>query len=277
MGKKNAKADGAKRGDALPRRKNEKSDGGPVPIKKVPSLRGKNSVGLYAAGAFTTTAPSPGKLPAPPMRWHSAPATASTATAVEPQPFVAPQVSHPIEARLAILGNLLFLTVCFRRKASQNSALAPWPRNLTSRDRVLVVQLQPHFGELAGKLVGMLLELGADDVSEILSSAEVREEAIKEALFVLRDAGDERAGRALNAAPVPVLIPLHAPLPPGLGIGGLTVDIGAAQEAQAAAEGGTGSSGLTPAMQGGMLMRISPRISTNPYSSSNILRGGRFS
>ena len=137
------------------------------------------------------------------------------------------------------------------------------------------MQLQPHFGELSGKLVGMLLELGADDVSEILSSAEVREEAIKEALFVLRDAGDERAGRALNAAPV--LKPLQAPLPPGLGIGGLTVDIGAAQDAQAAAEGGTGSSGLTPAMQGGMLMRISPRVSTNPYSSSNILRGGRFS
>lgn len=45
---------------------------GPVPIKKVPSLRGRHQLGLHAAGGFLTKAPSPNKLPPPPPHWREA-------------------------------------------------------------------------------------------------------------------------------------------------------------------------------------------------------------
>ena len=93
----------------------------------------------------------------------------------------------------------------------------------------------------------MLLELGADEVGEILGSDSLREEAVREALQVLSDAGDERAARALKAPPA------KKPMK-------LTVDIGAANEAQRAAEGGHGSTGLTPALACSGLMRMSPRV-----------------
>ena len=58
--------------------KNRRSSGenlgisGPVPVRKVPSLRGKHQLGLYAASSFERNAPSPKKLPQPPMRWMKA-------------------------------------------------------------------------------------------------------------------------------------------------------------------------------------------------------------
>jgi hypothetical protein len=121
----------------------------------------------------------------------------------------------------------------------------------------------PSYGDLTGKLVGMLLECGVDEVANIVASAEVRKEAVREALIVLRDAGDERAARHLKAPPPPAQA--QPMLPPGLGFK-LTVDVSAAQEAQAAAEGGANSTGLTPGLQGSMLMRVSPRY-TSAYGS----------
>ena len=188
----------------------------PVPIRKVPSLRGKNNLALYAAGAFMNSAPSPSAIPAPPPRWTS-PSAALQATAAS-APAPAPAALANVESsRLSILGNLLYLTI------------------------------SPELPELAGKLVGMLLELGADEVGEILGSDSLREEAVREALQVLSDAGDERAARALKAPPA------KKPMK-------LTVDIGAANEAQRAAEGGHGSTGLTPALACSGLMRMSPRV-----------------
>ena len=71
-------------------------------------------------------------------------------------------------------------------------------------------------------------------------------------------AGDERA---LNlAAAVPAAPAFGAPL---------SVDIGAAMAAKEAAEGA--SSGLTPALHG--LMRMSPRVSNNQFSSVALLKG----
>ena len=224
MGKK-------KQQPAVAQSKKPETSAGPVPIKKVPSLRGKNQLPLYAAGSFTTSAPSPSRLPVPPNRWRSPPAGAAVAS--EPGPPAADQVAHPDETRLSILGNLLFLT------------------------------LMSSYGDLTGKLVGMLLECGVDEVANIVASAEVRKEAVREALIVLRDAGDERAARHLKAPPPPAQA--QPMLPPGLGFK-LTVDVSAAQEAQAAAEGGANSTGLTPGLQGSMLMRVSPRY-TSAYGS----------
>ena len=76
------------------------------------------------------------------------------------------------------------------------------------------------------------------------------------ALLPLREAGDERAVRALKQ---PAAQPQAPP--------GLMVDIGAAHAAQAA----DGSTGLTPSVTG--LMRMSPRVSSNPFLSANLLRG----
>ena len=121
---------------------------------------------------------------------------------------------------------------------------------------LLYLTLSPRFPDLAGKLTGMLLELGADDMKEILGSEGRREAAVQEALEVLREAGDERAVRALKQ---PAAQPQAPP--------GLMVDIGAAHAAQAA----DGSTGLTPSVTG--LMRMSPRISSNPFLSANLLRG----
>ena len=44
------------------------------------------------------------------------------------------------------------------------------------------------------------------------------------------------------------------------------VDVGVAQDLQAAGEG---ASGLTPALSG--LMRMSPRVSTNPFQTAALL------
>jgi hypothetical protein len=104
---------------------------------------------------------------------------------------------------------------------------------------LLYLTLSPRFPDLAGKITGMLLELGADDVKEILGDEKRREEAVQEALMVLREAGDERALRAAQPAPA-----------------ALSVDVGAAHEAQAVAERTGTSSGLTPAVAG--LLRSTP-------------------
>ena len=109
----------------------------------------------------------------------------------------------------------------------------------------------------------MLLELGADDMKEILGSETRREAAVQEALEVLREAGDERAVRALAQPAAPPQAPQAS-----AGQAPLMVDIGAAQAAQAVADGTTG---LTPSVTG--LMRMSPRVSSNPFLSANLLRG----
>ena len=124
---------------------------------------------------------------------------------------------------------------------------------------LLYLTLSPQYPDLAGKITGMLLELGADEVKDILGSALKRDQAVQEALGVLREAGDERALAMGKVRP-----PLPA-VPPGLG---LSVDIGAAHDAMAAAEVATG---LTPGLGG--LMRMSPRISSNPFQTANLLRG----
>ena len=42
-------------------------------VKKIPSMRGGNSLPLHAA-SYQRAAPSPSALPAPPMRWTAGPA-----------------------------------------------------------------------------------------------------------------------------------------------------------------------------------------------------------
>lgn len=124
---------------------------------------------------------------------------------------------------------------------------------------LLHLTLSPRFPELAGKITGMLLELEPDEISEILGNETLREEAIQSALQILIDAGDERAVRAMAAPPPP---PKK-----------LTVDIGMAQAAQEAAEiGGAQATGLTPAFACSGI-RMSPRVTSNPFLTANILAG----
>ena len=205
---------------------------GPVPVRKVPSWRGNNQLALYAAGAFNK-APSPGVLPQPPSAWMRASKRDSGASLMPPPPVLQapPMLRRESSVQAELQGNLLYLT------------------------------LSPQYPELAGKITGMLLELGPDEVKVILGDEARRAAAVREALEVLREAGDERALRA--AAPPSAAA---APRAPG---GALSVDIGAAQAAQAA-EAGI-SSGLTPSVAG--LMRMSPRVSSNPFLTANLLRG----
>lgn len=240
-----ATADKGKRGGKKPQNPEKASaavPAGPVPIRKVPSLRGKNKLELYAAGGMAR-APSPGLLPPPPAKWTKAAMAAATssepmAPPPPPEQLTAPPVLQRESSVVAELqGNLLYLT------------------------------LSPLYPELAGKIVGMLLELGPEDMTEILGNAARREAAVKEALEVLRAAGDERA-LALAAPSIGAAATSRG------SVGGLCVDIGAAQAAQAASDV---SSGLTPSLTGLSMMRMSPRVSGNPYQTMTLLsRGSSF-
>ena len=152
------------------------------------------------------------------------------------------------------------------------AAMAP-PPPVLRRESSVVSELQgnllysllsPEYPDLAGKLTGMLLELGPDGMREILGSEERRKAAVHEGLEVLRDAGDERAIAALEQLATGGRTAATR-APPGP----LSVDIGAAHAAQAAFDG-PGSSGLTPALSG--LMRMSPRVTSNPFQTANLLR-----
>ena len=243
MGKKNGKnaaaaaaADKSKPEKKSKQKKPDVTAPGPVPIRKIPSMNRKHEIGLYAAGSFQR-APSPKKLPPPPMRWLKQPA---------PPP---PPMRRQSSEAAAEATTLLMPPPPMRRQSSVQLEL---------QGNLLYLTLAPVYPELAGKLTGMLLELGNAEVAQILGDQKCREDKVAEALAVLRDAGDERA---LNlAAAVPAAPVFGAPL---------SVDIGAAMAAKEAAEGA--SSGLTPALHG--LMRMSPRVSNNQFSSVALLKG----
>ena len=218
----------------------------PPGIRKVPSLDGKfkgdpaaSSKAVVAhAGASFLRAPSPRHLPLPPARWK--PRRADSAGAPPPAPPASNTgagLQRAAGVRRQLQGNLLYLTLSAR-----------FPAEL--------------YSDLAGKITGMLLEgLDAGEVADVLSDKATRDGYVDEALALLQESGDERAVRAL-AAPAP---PPPPPLPrrPML-----QVDVRAAHEAQAAETGAT--SGLTPGL-GGLGLRMSPRVSTNKYQTSNIL------
>lgn len=111
----------------------------------------------------------------------------------------------------------------------------------------------PEYPELADKITGMLLELDSEEVGELLAHRSLREEKIDEAIEVLREAGDAR---------VP---PRGATAAKGSRRPQLDVDVSAAVQAMPA------SSGVTPSLA---VMRMSPRVSSNPFSSTNILHLG---
>ena len=221
----------------------------PPGIRKVPSLDGKfkgdpsaSSKAVVAhAGASFLRAPSPRHLPLPPARWK--PRRADSAGAPPPAPPASNTgagLQRAAGVRRQLQGNLLYLTLSAR-----------FPAEL--------------YSDLAGKITGMLLEgLDAGEVADVLSDKATRDGYVDEALALLQESGDERAVRAL-AAPAP---PPPPPLPrrPML-----QVDVRAAHEAQAAETGAT--SGLTPGLGGlgGLGLRMSPRVSTNKYQTSNIL------
>ena len=88
---------------------------GPVPVRKIPSLRGKHQVGLYAAGSFQN-APSPKRLPQPPAKWmrDAARASSSGAAMMPPPPPV-------LQREASVVAEL---QVCPRRASN---AGARWP------------------------------------------------------------------------------------------------------------------------------------------------------
>lgn len=213
----------------------------PVIIKRVPSLRGKNTLALHAAGSFMR-APSPGKLPMPPPRWAQQrevvrpPATsyppASTTSAIVPTA----ELQNNAHTVAQLHGNLLMLALAPRFPAER-------------------------YGDLAGKIVGMLLEgLEPQEVGALVCNESDRNEYVREALEVLRDADDERASRAIaDESRRPTAT---APL---------QVDVGAAQ--LAARTDDLRTTGLTPALAASGLMRMSPRVSGSKYSTATILGG----
>uniref|UniRef100_A0A7S3B0P6 PABC domain-containing protein n=1 Tax=Haptolina ericina TaxID=156174 RepID=A0A7S3B0P6_9EUKA len=184
---------------------------GPVPVKKVPSLRGGHNLPLHAG---FTKAPSPRSLPRPPLRWTASAAAKAATSAPPPETATVPAV---------VLQN-------------SGSVLRQLQGNL------LHTLLAPHHPLLAGKITGMLLELPPDEVATLLSDERARAESVAEAMQVLREAGDPRAlGHVPSAAQ-----PLQ-----------LSVEVGTAMD-------WTGT-GAEP-------MRMSPRVSSNPYASNNILQ-----
>ena len=84
-------------------------------------------------------------------------------------------------------------------------------RLFVAQGNLLYLTLSPRFPDLAGKLVGMLLELGAEEVKEVLANEVKREELVQEALQLLRDAGDARA-LAVDARPAAASVVMPAPL-----------------------------------------------------------------
>mmetsp|Transcript_16811 Transcript_16811/g.35462 ORF Transcript_16811/g.35462 Transcript_16811/m.35462 type:complete len:213 (+) Transcript_16811:149-787(+) len=203
--------------------KNQRDSGTPIsskardppPPKKLPSLRGTHVLPLHAAGAFTK-APSPRSLPRPPTRWTSS----STGTDVpgvhvrHASPPIALQNSDMVVKQLQ--GNLLYTLIA------------------------------PEYPQLAGKITGMLLELSAQEVADILGDSAARRRLIDEALEVLREAGDPRVDHTKATSPEK-------------GPTGLTIDIDA-------------TAALERSFECTSSMRISPRVSSNPFSSGNILR-----
>jgi len=111
---------------------------------------------------------------------------------------------------------------------------------------LLYTLIAPEYPQLAGKITGMLLELSAQEVADILGDSAARRRLIDEALEVLREAGDPRVDHTKATSPEK-------------GPTGLTIDI----DAPAA---------LERSFECTSSMRISPRVSSNPFSSGNILR-----
>ena len=141
-------------------------------VKKIPSMRGGNSLPLHAA-SYQRAAPSPSALPAPPMRWTAGPAGG-------PLPTLARSTQPSEDAPAQQLQRSDFVV----RQLQGN---------------LLHTLIAPALPELAGKVTGMLLEgLNVDEVGAVLSDARVREERVAEALAVLRAAGDARARAPLR-------------------------------------------------------------------------------
>ena len=141
-------------------------------VKKIPSMRGGNSLPLHAA-SYQRAAPSPSALPAPPMRWTAGPAGG-------PLPTLARSTQPSEDAPAQQLQRSDFVV----RQLQGN---------------LLHTLIAPSLPELAGKVTGMLLEgLNVDEVGAVLSDARVREERVAEALAVLRAAGDVRARAPLR-------------------------------------------------------------------------------
>jgi len=92
--------------------------------------------------------------------------------------------------------------------------------------------LEPRWPQLAGKITGMLLELDPDERDELFRLPDVRERRIEEAIGVLREAGDARAAAC-------------APLTVSLSAAGIDTIAGS--------------------------MRMSPRLSSNPYATKSLL------
>ena len=133
--------------DQLKKKKDPVAGSGPVPLKKVPSLRGSHTLGLHAGGSFTK-APSPRALPRPPARWTSNPELQKSSESARP-PMAPPPVAPPpaVDAAPPPL-------------ALQNSESVV--KQL--QGNLLYALIQPEQPELAGKITGMLLELSTDEV-----------------------------------------------------------------------------------------------------------------
>jgi len=134
--------------EQLKKKKDPVASSGPVPLKKVPSLRGSHTLDLHAGGSFTK-APSPRALPRPPARWTSNPELQKSAVG-------APPPMAPPPPTVAVGG----------------AEAAPPPLALQNSESVvkqlqgnlLYALIQPELPELAGKITGMLLELSTEEV-----------------------------------------------------------------------------------------------------------------
>ena len=151
---------------------------GPVSIKRIPSLRGKNSVTLHAAGAFLTAAPDPSDLPMPPPHWaarHNAAVAAAPAPAPPTGDSSASRMKNADLAAVQLHGNILILML---------GPLFPAER----------------FGDLAGKITGMFLEgLDRGEIGQLLADEQMRKEYIKDALEV------SHIGIAIRASAIRIL------------------------------------------------------------------------
>ena len=106
--------------------------------------------------------------------------------------------------------------------------------------------LEPRWPLLAGKITGMLLELEADERDELFRLPHAREQRIEEAIAVLREAGD---ARLMEQESVTALAPLRVHV----------VNPNAKQAGAAALDAFAGP------------MRVSPRLSANPYATKSLI------
>lgn len=242
-----------------PKRSNSVNTAAPRPAADVPMPKVPASVAApHGAAAFLNSRPSPGSLPAPPAKFfqpriklpslerHESTGAREAPSNRESSPepdLVGPDPQGSASSSSSFL-------------SASSSYRSPALRHL--HGTLLHARLAVNLPQLASKITGMLLELEPAEVSSLLEDPQRLGEYVDDALDVLRAAADTRA------LEVPMGYGADAVAPSPHPAVALSVAVPNADDFQLT------NSSLTPVLAA-VGLRVSPRYSSNPYSTSNFL------